>query len=36
MTALTSHGCRVMEGDITFDWTGGGMLLEQPLLWLRV
>lgn len=36
MTALTSHGCRVMEGDFTFDWTGGGMLLEQPLVRLRV
>lgn len=36
MTALTSHGCRVMEGDFTFDWTGGGMLLEQPLMRLCV
>lgn len=36
MTALTSHGCRVMERDFTFDWTGGGMLLEQPLMRLCV
>lgn len=28
MTALIGHGCRVMEGDFTFDWTGGGMFLE--------
>lgn len=36
MTALVSHGCRVMEGDFTFDWTGGGMLLEQSVVRLRV
>lgn len=40
MTALVSHGCRVMEGDFTFDWTGGWMLLEQCVvrlcLWWRL
>lgn len=36
MTALVSHGCRVMEGDFTFDWNGSGMLLEQSVMWLRV
>lgn len=36
MTALVSHGCCVMEGDCTFDWTGGGMLLEQSVVRLCV
>ncbi|CAG5957608.1 unnamed protein product [Menidia menidia] len=35
MTALVSNGCRVMEGNFTLDWSGGGMLLEQPFLWER-
>lgn len=36
MKPLVSNGCRVVDGDIAFDWTGGGVLLEQPVLWLCV
>lgn len=36
MRSHISNGCSVMEGDLSSDWTGGGLLLEQPVLWLRV
>lgn len=36
MRALASNGCRVMEGDFTSDWTGGGMLLELSFMWICI
>lgn len=36
MRAQSGHGCRVVEGDVAFDWAGGGVLLEQFVLWVRV
>lgn len=36
MRSHVSDGCSVVEGDLSSHWTGGGMLLEQLVLWFRV